>query len=129
MVVSGGAYRGEPPESAGMAAAAIALGVKPEDVLQDSHSLDTDDEARLIAPMVGTAPLLLVTSAAHMPRAMLLFRHYGMHPTAAPSDYLAGSTAAPEPGAFYPNAGSLLQSEFAFHENLGTVWAWLHGRH
>mgnify|MGYP001413980902 CR=1 FL=1 len=129
LIVSGGTLVNAAPEAVTMAAAAIALGVPPEDILKESRSRDTEDEARLIAPMVGAAPLLLVTSAAHMPRAMVLFRHFGMHPTAAPTDYWAARAVGAEPGEFFPRAGGLLRTESAFHEYLGAVWAMLHGRH
>ena len=82
----------------------------------------TEDEARLVAGITAGAPLVLVTSAAHMSRAMMLFRGAGMDPAASPTDYLTPRPGAPRefhPASLYPSAESLCLSERAL-EYLGT---------
>jgi uncharacterized SAM-binding protein YcdF (DUF218 family) len=58
-----------------------------EDLILESDSKDTNDQARLIQPIVGDDLFLLVTSATHMPRSIALFKSLGMHPIAAPTDW------------------------------------------
>ena len=65
------------------------MGVSGEDMIIESASKDTGEQARLIKPIVGTAPFVLVTSAIHMPRSMALFEKLGMSPIPGP----AGSTS------------------------------------
>jgi len=72
---------------------------------------------------VGKDKFILVTSAAHMPRAMGLFRKQGMEPIPAPTDYMAGEREGGlRLGMFFPSAGSLEKAGSAIHEYLGMVW-------
>ena len=77
---------------------------------------------------VGEAPFLLVTSASHMPRAMMLNRKAGLNPIPAPTARrAAGTTLKSDPAFWLPSAGALEMSERAIHEYLGIAWAWLGG--
>jgi uncharacterized SAM-binding protein YcdF (DUF218 family) len=105
-----------------VAQAAQTLGVDPQDILLVAGSRDTEEETRRIAPLVGQAPFILVTSAAHMPRAMGLFRKLGMAPLAAPTDYLAPRLGL-EPDDLFPSAYELIKSQTAVYEYLGLAWA------
>ena len=58
--------------------------------------------------MIGREKFILVTSAAHMPRSMALFRKRGLQPIPAPADFqvreaqgltLAGFSPGPRPWA------------------------------
>lgn len=129
LLLSGGAPFSETTDADLMAQAAVSLGVARSRIAQEAQSLDTDDEARLIQYMVGTAPLLLVTSASHMPRAMGLFRHYGLHPIAAPTDYMAPMVPQEGPLAFFPNSYNLHLAERAVYEYLGLAAARLAGKY
>jgi uncharacterized SAM-binding protein YcdF (DUF218 family) len=93
----------------------------------DPDSLDTADQAELIAKMLGREKFILVTSAAHMPRSMALFKRRGMQPIAAPTDFRASTTPSSDPTRFFPGATSLGQTQTALHEYLGLAWAWLRG--
>ncbi len=106
----------------GMSKVAQALGVSRQDILEVTEPRDTEEETRRIAPLVGQSPFILVTSAAHMPRAMGLFRKLGMAPLAAPTDYLAPQHVL-EPDDLFPNAYELFKSQIAFYEYLGLAWA------
>jgi uncharacterized SAM-binding protein YcdF (DUF218 family) len=67
-----------------------ALGVGPERVTLESQSRDTYENAVFTARIVKPQPnqrWLLVTSAAHMPRAMGCFRRAGFAVEAWPVDY------------------------------------------
>jgi uncharacterized SAM-binding protein YcdF (DUF218 family) len=77
--------------------------------------LDTAAEARAVAKLLGGEGFVLVTSAYHMPRAMLLMRRAGLDPSPAPTGQRVG---AGRDGwrAMLPNAASLGLSERALHE-------------
>jgi uncharacterized SAM-binding protein YcdF (DUF218 family) len=94
----------------------------------EDQSLDTEDEAQFIKPIVGQVPFLLVTSASHMPRAMGLFRHYGMAPIAAPTDYLSADAGVKSPLSYLPSAGNLHTAERAVYEYLGLLAARIAGK-
>jgi uncharacterized SAM-binding protein YcdF (DUF218 family) len=113
---------GPPAQADAMAKVALALGVKEQDVILERSSRNTQQEAIFIAPTVGKAPFLLVTSASHMPRAMALFRKLGMNPIAAPTDFLAKRTRGWGPDDIYPSYYGLYEAERAVYEYLGIVW-------
>lgn len=126
LVLSGGRVFGLVPEAVIMADVARAIGVNGRDLVLESLSRDTKDEARLIQKIVGRDRFVLVTSAVHMPRSMALFAKRGMHPIPAPTEYLAAESRGP--AMFFPSADSLEKAERAFHEYLGLAWAKLRGQ-
>lgn len=128
LVVSGGAMDYPVPQAVIMATAAEELGAKPEDIVLESQSRDTPDAARLIKPIVGAKPFLLVTSASHMPRSMALFEKLGMHPIAAPSDYLAKGGGKITFYDFLPALQGVVKTHRAMHEYLGLAWEKLRGQ-
>ena len=80
LILSGGGAADPVPEAVVMAEVSEFMGVPAGDMILESTSNDTKDQARLIKPMVGTEPFVLVTSATHMPRSMALFKNLGMFP-------------------------------------------------
>jgi uncharacterized SAM-binding protein YcdF (DUF218 family) len=127
LLLSGGAVFDPVPEAEVMAQVAVVLGVKPHDIRLESDSRDTAEEAEMIAKMIGRERFILVTSAAHMPRSMALFRRRGLQPIPAPADFRAPETRSSGPSRFFPGAGALGQTQTALHEYLGLAWAWLRG--
>ena len=103
-----------------MARIAELLGVKPQDIVLESDSRDTADEAEIIAKMIGRERFILVTSAAHMPRSMALFKKRGLQPIPAPTDFLVREGPGPDPGRFFPHASSLSGVETACMN----TWGW-----
>jgi uncharacterized SAM-binding protein YcdF (DUF218 family) len=72
-----------------------SFGVAPSRILIENKSRNTSENARFTKIMVQPAPgtrWLLVTSAAHMPRAMGIFRHEGFSVEAYPVDWRTGTT-------------------------------------
>lgn len=122
LVVSGGA---SPPGSVAVARGyerlALALGVPQQSILISEQPLDTRAEAREVVRLLGAAPFVLVTSAYHMPRAMLLMQRAGAHPIAAPTGQRAFGTAATSWRDFLPGSRGLGYSERALHEYAGLV--------
>jgi len=99
---------------------AEALGVSRKDMLINPLPRDTKEEALFTKTVVGAKPFVLVTSASHMPRAMMLFKSLGMHPIAAPTNFykedFRGYLRA-------PNVHALYISTIAIHEYIGIAWA------
>jgi uncharacterized SAM-binding protein YcdF (DUF218 family) len=79
-------------ESKDMAAIALAMGVPQSAILQDPTSLNTYQNAVNVRNILDDKKIqrrvLLVTSAMHMPRSLLIFQRQGMNAIAAPTDFL-----------------------------------------
>jgi uncharacterized SAM-binding protein YcdF (DUF218 family) len=105
---------------------AFDLGVQREDMLLETESMSTQDEAELLRPILGKEKFLLVTSASHMPRSMDIFRKLGMNPVAASTGHLVKRYG--DHISFIPSVGNLKKSESAFYEILaavkGKILAW-----
>ena len=124
LVFTGGSgFKGFTPEAEVLADTAMALGVKPDNIIIEPKATDTKDHTIRVKEIIGRDKFILVTSATHMPRAMALFKKHGMHPIPAPTDYLVMQKEGISPGDFFPNAGSLGKAGQALHEYLGIVWA------
>ncbi len=130
LILSGGALWESVPEAKVMADVALALGVDRQNLILESVSKDTEEEAQLIQKMIGNNLFVLVTSASHMPRSMALFKKLGMQPIPAPTDYgvKEGRGHGIIPSGFFPGAEVLQKSETAVYEYLGLAWAKLRGR-
>ncbi len=118
---------GDNGSAEGMSQLAQALGVSPQEIIPLPMPRDTEDEAHQVASLVGDSAFILVTSAAHMPRAMGLFKKLGLQPLPAPTDYLAPQHRL-EPDSLFPNAFDLFKSQTAIYEYLGLAWARLRGK-
>ncbi|MBM4300629.1 MAG: hypothetical protein FJ121_03725 [Deltaproteobacteria bacterium] len=127
LLLSGGRGFDPVPEAEVMARIAVLLGVRPQDVRLEPDSRDTADQAELIAKMLGRERFILVTSAAHMPRSMALFKKCGLQPIPAPADFRAPEAQRFSSGRFFPRTSSLEEVNAAVHEYLGLAWAWLRG--
>ncbi len=91
IIVSGGVVsreRDARSEADVMRDVMLQLGVAPDDVLRESESLDTRQEAIAVRRMLGDRagePLVLVTSATHMRRSLGVFRAAGLQPIPSPA--------------------------------------------
>ncbi|MDX2345554.1 MAG: ElyC/SanA/YdcF family protein [Legionella sp.] len=125
LILSGGS-RDEPKyaEAVRFDALAEAFHIPKADRVLEADSINTRDEARLIKPIVGKAPFYLVTSALHMARSMQLFEKQGLHPIAAPCNYIVIKSETKKSWMDYlPSAINLLRFNAAWHECLGQLWA------
>ena len=128
LILSGGSTFDPVPNAKIMADVAVAIGVDKRDLILESSSKDTKDQAMLIKEIVGKDSFVLVTSASHMPRSMALFEKQGMKPIPAPTGYGVKQRQRPRPGMFFPGASALRKAEIAFHEYLGMAWAKIRGQ-
>lgn len=111
-----------------MAQVATRIGVPDDAIVLQTESRDTEAEVRLLAPIVAGRRFALVTSAAHMPRAMAVFGAAGLQPLPAPTHYLTRDNPHPHwRDLFFPNVQGLAHAEFAAHEYLGLLWLKLTG--
>ena len=123
LILSGGKPFERISEARIMADVAVDIGARSQDLVLEEVSKDTEEEAHLIQRIVAQDRFVLVTSASHMPRSMVLFRKLGMNPIPAPTDYLVKESQGVNPGKFYPWAENLHKAERAFYEYLGLAWA------
>ena len=73
LLLSGGSVYDSTSDARFMEDVAVSLGVDKHDIVLETESKDTDDEAQMILPMLHNERFLLVTSASHMTRSMNLF--------------------------------------------------------
>lgn len=128
LVVSGPLIGAHTSHATMLARAAISLGVDPSRIELIEQVRDTEDEAFATRRAIGDAPLALVTSAAHMPRSMALFRHAGLKPLACPADFTAHDDGKWHWGDLLWDVPALERSTWAIRERLGYAWIWLRGR-
>lgn len=103
---------------------ARALGVNKRDIIKNGSSKDTKEEAIFTKSIVGEEPFVLVTSATHMPRAMMLFQSLDMHPIAAPTSFYKKEASSYLQA---PNIHAFSVATIAMHEYIGIVWAKIKG--
>lgn len=127
LILCGGSVFGSKVYAEESARVAADLGIEPGALLLEARPLDTEEEARLLQSRLGRDRFILVTSAAHMPRAMALFKKRGLTPIAAPTDYLIEDWPL-NPRRFLPDVKNLVLADVAAYEYLGLAWAWLRGQ-
>lgn len=128
LLLSGGRVYTPVPEARALADLARELGVPDSAVALEGDSRDTGEQALLVGRMVGDDRLALVTSAAHMPRSMALFRKQGMYPVPAPSNFMVKRGQTGDPGRFFPSSVGVEVWETVIHEHLGLAWSKLAGK-
>ena len=107
-----------------MKATALLLGVDEKDIRMLETTKNTAGEARQYKETFGaSAPLILVTAALHMPRAMMLFEKQGLKPLAAPANNLYKKGEKTNIWSWFPSANNLRKAELAIHEYAGMLWS------
>jgi uncharacterized SAM-binding protein YcdF (DUF218 family) len=92
------------------------LGVDPADLLLESRSMNTWQNAQFSGPLLrawGADRVLLVTSGFHLRRSMLYFTHFGIQPTPVRADYLDGEMS------WLPLSSNFSMTDVALHEYAG----------
>jgi uncharacterized SAM-binding protein YcdF (DUF218 family) len=124
ILLSGGVVFPQPgdvPEADLLAARLARWGVSPALIVTEAHSRNTREnaiESARVAAARGWRTLLVVTSAAHMPRALGCFRAVGLEPDALPVDRRAGDGRG---RSWLPRVDALSRSTNALHELAGRV--------
>ncbi len=106
-----------------MATAAQSLaGINPDDTILLETPRNTLEEATQAVAVVGNKRLVLVTSASHMPRAMIDFQQQGLQPIPAPTEFLGSDSDISQFWRYAPNARNLEQTELFWRETMGLWW-------
>ena len=128
MIFTGAAAKTNPVSTAEAGArVAESLGVPRSAIITLDNPKDTEEEAAAVKQAIGDAPFLLVTSASHLPRAMIFFEHAGLHPLPAPANQLAVSAPLNPWERAIPSPAWLMHSDRVGYETLGRLWQWLKG--
>lgn len=101
----------------------LYYGIDSASILLAEGSRNTREDAvrtRELFRAAGIPPdIILVTSAAHMPRACGVFRKMGFTVHPAPGDFHTTASRAFKPISLFPEENALYQTWYALHEYLG----------
>lgn len=89
-------------------------------VVSEANSNSTLEHPKNVGPIVGDAPFALVTSAYHMPRAMLVFTRAGLHAIPYPVDFY--THAGIEWSDLIPDPQNWVAINLALHEYFGILY-------
>jgi uncharacterized SAM-binding protein YcdF (DUF218 family) len=128
LLLSGGGVFSSTSDAGTMAKMAMALGIEAREIVLESKSKDTKDQARFIQNIIGNNRFILVTSASHMARSVALFKAKGMKPIPAPTGFRVKNTLKMSPAKFFPSAKAIDKMEQVVYEYLGIAWARLRGQ-
>ncbi len=119
IITSGYEGRGTTPEAVRTSKILQSIGIEGKDIFVYPKPKDTKEEAKNIKEILKKQKFILVTSAYHMKRAMMIFENEGLKPTPAPTDYLIKES---DSAISLPDGYSLEKTEKAWHEYIGIFW-------
>jgi len=131
LLISGGSgklFAQDTKEATLLQTFALQLGLTAEQVLVETASRNTYENAAYSATMLRTHRLqraLLITSAAHMRRSVAVFHKQGIFPDTYPVDFHASTEVTPF--SFLPSVGSLAKTTDVIHELVGLITYRLQG--
>ena len=128
LIFTGAAAKTNPVSTAEAGArVAESLGIPRSEINVLDKPKDTEEDAAAVKEARGDAPFLLVTSASHLPRAMIFFRRAGLTPLPAPANQLAIESPLNPWERAIPSPVWLMHSDRVGYETLGRIWQWLKG--
>jgi len=125
LLISGGIGYDPRPNADVVTEVAVSIGVPAERIIVENRPRDTQQEARLLLPLLKKDEFILVTSALHMPRAMKTFQDLGMRPLPAPTDYILKRHLREPPGSYLPSMGNLDLARRLIYELIGRLWTYI----
>jgi len=128
LMLSGGSVFDSTSDAGAMAKMAMALGIEKKEIVLESQSKDTKDQALFIRNIIGNNRFVLVTSASHMARSVALFAAKGMKPIPAPTGFWVNNTLKMSPARFFPSGKGIDKMQRVVYEYLGIAWARLRGQ-
>ena len=108
----------------------ISWGVNADDILIESKSRSTFENAKYSAPIVlelKAESVYLISSSFHLPRAHALFCAHGIQTTPLPANHLARGNSYLTESTWHPLASGLHISTIAFKEYIAGVYYALTG--
>ncbi|MDJ0534484.1 MAG: YdcF family protein [Xenococcaceae cyanobacterium MO_207.B15] len=135
IILSGGRmewYGAENSEAYDMAEILELMGIPPEAIIEEGNSLNTYQNAIYTQEILkenNINSILLVTSAFHTPRAMLIFRRLGINAIPAPTDFIVSEQELAAVNysresqilSFFPEPNSLARTTLVIKEYIGTL--------
>lgn len=106
----------------------IQAGVPDDRIIVEAGSQTTRQQARMVRPILereDARRFVLVTSPAHMRRAVAVFRAEGLDPIAAPAPI--ASDQMPPPSWVMPGGEALYRSDLALYDYAALVYYWSTG--
>lgn len=104
----------------------VSTGIPENRVFVENSSINTFESATNVSSIIGGRPFILVTSAGHMPRSVLVFSKLGMVPVPAPTDYFTHKNHMEV--SYLPSPLHLNYSDLAVHEYAAIAYYRLRGR-
>lgn len=101
----------------------LGLGIDASDVMLESASLNTWQNAQFASQMLkqyDANRVVLVTSGIHMRRSLLYFEHFGVSAIPVRADYLSPVSSV------FPLAYNFAITDFAIHEHIGIARYYLY---
>jgi len=126
IITSGSAFNDATSNAEKMKQSLMLLGIPAQKIMTENFPKDTEEEAQLISPRVQGNNVVLVTNAAHMPRAMQYFQTQGVYPIAAPTGFWVKNPQQQQGWRYYwPDSKKLQQTSVAWYESLGRLAQWI----
>jgi uncharacterized SAM-binding protein YcdF (DUF218 family) len=136
LVLTGGneyPFKDVPKNALVMKRWAQRLGIPEHAIVTEENSRTTYENATGAKELLGSASILLVSSASHLPRAAALFTKQGFQVTPVPCDFLMqdrpeDSWRRLDPFDFLPNDRAIEHTTAAVTEWAGMAIYWLTGK-
>ena len=118
-------YKGcfDTPEAIRTANLLISIGIPKDNIIVNPTPKDTYEEALKIKQLLNKQKFILVTSAYHMPRAMMLFEKIGLNPIPSATDFKQKPTNKYN----FISGENLLNTQKALHEYIGILYSKIKG--
>ena len=88
-------------------------------------TFENAEKSAAILRAAGIEQVILVTHAAHMPRAVEAFERAGLGVTAAPTVFTTTPTGDRGVVDWLPSSNALNTTAWALYEYAGRLWYWL----
>jgi len=102
------------------------MGISSNNITVFGDALDSESEIKYFKTQAGTNLVFLVSTASHLPRAMLLAQRNALNAIPAPSGYLLDASVDTksrfDPSSLFPWAGNITLAERAVYEYLGLLF-------
>jgi uncharacterized SAM-binding protein YcdF (DUF218 family) len=105
----------------------IGVGIPEDKIIVETQSRTTFENVERVLTMPLKRPLIIITSARHMSRALRVFSVFGEAPIPAPCDFHPLGRPG-DPLSYLPSAEAFSVSTSALYEYLGIAWYRLLGR-
>lgn len=98
----------------------VKMGVKNTDIFTIPKGVNTETEVNALASLLNGRHISLVTSASHLPRAVVYFEENNIQVLPIPVEHFSRVDVSPV--FALPNATTLYKNERAIHEYLGLIY-------